>query len=98
MQDMGVMVQREATNKKTGETSCEIAYGITSRTPDQKPIQNAPSPSIGATGPLKIAAVISSIGTTTKIAAVYESAMGRKISPVDADSSSVSSNPKAFAA
>jgi len=29
------MVEREATNKKTGEYSCEIAYGITSRTPDQ---------------------------------------------------------------
>jgi len=29
------MVQREATNKKTGEYSCEIAYGITSRAPDQ---------------------------------------------------------------
>ncbi|HHH76368.1 MAG TPA: ISAs1 family transposase [Phycisphaerae bacterium] len=29
------MVQRKTTNKKTGETSSEIAYGITSRTPDQ---------------------------------------------------------------
>lgn len=29
------MVKRETTNKKTGEYSCEISYGITSRTPDQ---------------------------------------------------------------
>jgi predicted transposase YbfD/YdcC len=29
------MVQRETTNKKSGEYSCEIAYGITSRTPHQ---------------------------------------------------------------
>ncbi len=29
------VIQREFTNKKTGKYSCEIAYGITSRTPDQ---------------------------------------------------------------
>jgi predicted transposase YbfD/YdcC len=29
------VVQRESTDKKSGEYSCEIAYGITSRTPDQ---------------------------------------------------------------
>lgn len=29
------MVQRETTKKKSGEYSCEIAYGITSRTPHQ---------------------------------------------------------------
>jgi predicted transposase YbfD/YdcC len=29
------LVQREFTEKKTGEYSCEIAYGITSRTPEQ---------------------------------------------------------------
>ena len=27
------LIQRESINKKTGEYSCEIAYGITSRTP-----------------------------------------------------------------
>jgi predicted transposase YbfD/YdcC len=29
------LVQRETTNKKSGEFSCEFAYGITSRTPEQ---------------------------------------------------------------
>ncbi|MCJ7686239.1 MAG: ISAs1 family transposase [Desulfobacteraceae bacterium] len=29
------LIQRESTDKKTGEYSCEIAYGITSRTPGQ---------------------------------------------------------------
>jgi hypothetical protein len=29
------VVQREFTDKKTGENSCEIAYGITSRPPEQ---------------------------------------------------------------
>ena len=29
------LIQRESTNKKTGKYSCDIAYGITSRTPDQ---------------------------------------------------------------
>jgi len=29
------MIQRETTNKKSGKYSCEIAYGITSHTPDQ---------------------------------------------------------------
>lgn len=29
------IIERETTNKKTGETSCEVAYGITSRTPEQ---------------------------------------------------------------
>lgn len=29
------LIQRESTNKKTGEYSCEIAYGINSRTPQQ---------------------------------------------------------------
>jgi predicted transposase YbfD/YdcC len=29
------VVQRECTDKKTGENSCEIAYGITSRPPEQ---------------------------------------------------------------
>jgi predicted transposase YbfD/YdcC len=29
------VVQRESTDKKTGEYSCEIAYGITSRTAEQ---------------------------------------------------------------
>jgi len=29
------LIQRQSTNKKTGEYSCEIAYGITSRTPEQ---------------------------------------------------------------
>jgi predicted transposase YbfD/YdcC len=29
------VIQRESTNKKTGEVSCDIAYGITSRTPEQ---------------------------------------------------------------
>jgi predicted transposase YbfD/YdcC len=29
------LIQRESTKKKTGEYSCEIAYGITSRTPEQ---------------------------------------------------------------
>ncbi len=29
------VVQREFTDKKTGKESCEIAYGITSRTPEQ---------------------------------------------------------------
>ena len=29
------MIQRETTNKKTGEDSSEFAYGITSQTPEQ---------------------------------------------------------------
>ncbi|MCP4528227.1 MAG: ISAs1 family transposase [Aestuariibacter sp.] len=29
------LIQRESTNKKTGKYSCEIAYGITSRTPEK---------------------------------------------------------------
>jgi predicted transposase YbfD/YdcC len=29
------LIQRESTDKKSGEYSCEIAYGITSRTPEQ---------------------------------------------------------------
>jgi predicted transposase YbfD/YdcC len=29
------IIQRESTDKKNGEYSCEIAYGITSRTPEQ---------------------------------------------------------------
>jgi predicted transposase YbfD/YdcC len=29
------VIQREATNKKTGKRSCEIAFGITSRPPEQ---------------------------------------------------------------
>lgn len=29
------VIQRESTNKKTGKFSCEIAYGITSQTPEQ---------------------------------------------------------------
>lgn len=29
------VIQRESTDKKTGEHSCEIAYGITSRPPEQ---------------------------------------------------------------
>lgn len=28
-------IERQSTNKKTGKQSCEIAYGITSKTPDQ---------------------------------------------------------------
>jgi len=33
------VVQRESTDKKSGEYSCEIAYGITSRTPAQADAQ-----------------------------------------------------------
>ena len=33
------IVQRESTDKKSGEYSCEIAYGITSRTPEQADAQ-----------------------------------------------------------
>lgn len=29
------VIERETINKKSGKTSCEIAYGISSRTPDQ---------------------------------------------------------------
>ena len=29
------VIQRESTDKKTGESSCDIAYGITSRSPEQ---------------------------------------------------------------
>jgi predicted transposase YbfD/YdcC len=29
------VIQRESTDKKSGQSSCEIAYGITSRTPEQ---------------------------------------------------------------
>jgi len=29
------LIQRESTDKKSGEYSCDIAYGITSRTPEQ---------------------------------------------------------------
>jgi predicted transposase YbfD/YdcC len=29
------LIQRESTNKKTGKYSCEIAYGITSRSPEE---------------------------------------------------------------
>ena len=34
------MIQREATYKKTGEYTCEIAYGITSRTAEQADPEN----------------------------------------------------------
>jgi predicted transposase YbfD/YdcC len=34
------VVQRESTDKKSGEYSCEIAYGITSRTPEQADAQS----------------------------------------------------------
>jgi len=33
------VIQRESTNKKSGEDSCEIAYGITSKTPKQADAQ-----------------------------------------------------------
>jgi predicted transposase YbfD/YdcC len=33
------VIQREFTDKKTGNHSCEIAYGITSRTPEQADAQ-----------------------------------------------------------
>ena len=33
------VIERESTNKKTGEYSCDVAYGITSRTPDQSDAQ-----------------------------------------------------------
>jgi predicted transposase YbfD/YdcC len=33
------VVQRESTDKKSGECSCEIAYGITSRTPEHADAQ-----------------------------------------------------------
>jgi predicted transposase YbfD/YdcC len=85
------MVQRETTNKKSGEYSCEIAYGITSRTPHQA------DPKRVLTGVLKTAAITSSTGTMTKIAAASESVMGRKISPDYDDLPSASSNPNAFA-
>jgi predicted transposase YbfD/YdcC len=29
------LIQRECTDKKSGESSCDVAYGITSRTPEQ---------------------------------------------------------------
>jgi hypothetical protein len=34
------VIQRESTDKKSGEYSCEIAYGITSRTPEQADAQH----------------------------------------------------------
>ncbi|MDY7031756.1 MAG: ISAs1 family transposase [Thermodesulfobacteriota bacterium] len=33
------VIQRESTDKKSGEYSCEITYGITSRTPKQADVQ-----------------------------------------------------------
>jgi predicted transposase YbfD/YdcC len=33
--EQAFVIQRESTDKKTGESSCDIAYGITSRTPEQ---------------------------------------------------------------
>jgi len=34
------VIQRESTDKKSGKYSCEIAYGITSRTPEQADAQH----------------------------------------------------------
>jgi predicted transposase YbfD/YdcC len=41
------VVQRESTEKKSGEYSCEIAYGITSRTPEQSDAQRVLSTNRG---------------------------------------------------
>jgi predicted transposase YbfD/YdcC len=90
------VVQRECTDKKTGENSCEIAYGITS--PLSKLTRNACLPPTAATGVSKTAVITLSIGTITKTEAGYEPAMARKISRACAALPLALSKPKGCAA
>ena len=79
------VIARHSTEKKTGATSLEIAYGLTSRTPP-KPARNAFSRSTAASGRLRTVATTSSIGTTMKTAVASVPATARKTSPAFAAS------------
>jgi len=91
------VIERQFINKKNGKSSCEVAYGVTSRTAEQADPQRILKVN-RATGPLKIAVTISSIGITMKIAVGSAPATVRKTSPDSADSPLESLNPKAYVA
>ena len=79
------VIERHVTEKKTGATSREIAYGLTSRTPP-KPARNAFSRSIADIGSSRTVAITFSIGTTMRTAVASASATARKTSPACAAS------------
>ena len=91
------VVQREFTDKKTGKDSCEIAYGITSRPPEQANPQRVLATNRGHWSIENSCHYIID-GTITKTAAGYEPAMALKISRAYAALPLASSNSKGYAA
>ena len=74
------VIERESTNKKTGNVSHDIAYGITSQPPEQA----SPKKSlklIVVTGVSRTVAITSSIGILTRTEAVFVPAMAPKTYP-----------------
>ena len=72
------VIQRESTDKKSGEYSCDIAYGITSRTLEQAdPLKVLEI--IGVIRSTKTAVIILSIGIMTRTEAELKPAMDRKL-------------------
>jgi predicted transposase YbfD/YdcC len=90
------VIQRESTDKKTGEYSCDIAYGFPAELLN-KPTLSACLPPTAAIGASKTAVITLSIGTITKTAAGYEPAMARIISRACDALPLASSNPKVYA-
>jgi predicted transposase YbfD/YdcC len=74
------IVERHRIETKTGETSREIAYGLTSRPPN-KPTRNAFSRSTAGTGRSRTVATTFLIGTMMRIAVASVLATARKTSP-----------------
>jgi predicted transposase YbfD/YdcC len=74
------VIERHVTEKKTGATSREIAYGLTRRTPP-KPARNAFSRSIAGIGSSRTEAITFSMGTMMKTAVASAPATVRKTSP-----------------
>jgi predicted transposase YbfD/YdcC len=74
------VIERHVTEKKTGATSREIAYGLTRRTPP-KPARNAFSRSIAGIGSSRTEAITFSMGTMMKTAVASAPATAQKTSP-----------------
>jgi hypothetical protein len=88
------VIERESIQKKTGRHTCEIAYGLTSRTPEL----NGSCAPTGATGVSKIVATTSSTGTMMKIVVAFVKDMARKTSLVFVVSPSALSSLRASGA
>src|SRR5207302_2322841 len=92
------VVERHVTKKKTGESTLDIAYGITSRTPQQAGARIRFSKSTAVTGRLRTVVTTSSTGTMMKTAVASAPVTARKTSRGFAVSPSACSNPKAAGA